>query len=138
MLVQAKINEGTYTQFDDSTELGIRTVFKICIDEGNEVTYSLSVGDGSVHSGVSVYEENPSGMSNLFMLWKKSGVFFSFHINPAVVFLYQPAVLFLYQPSCFIFISTPTLFLYINLMITSFENCLSERLKSLATFAKLL
>ena len=64
MLIQAKINTGEYWQYDNSTQLGYRSVFKICIDDGNEVTYSIAVGDGSVHSGVQVYEENPSGKSH--------------------------------------------------------------------------
>ena len=66
VLIQAKINTGEYWQYDNSTQLGYRSVFKICIDDGNEVTYSIAVGDGSVHSGVQVYEDNPSGKMKVF------------------------------------------------------------------------
>lgn len=50
---------GFPTQFDNSTRLGRQSVFKYCIDDGNEVFYSITIGDSSLHGGHIVYEDAP-------------------------------------------------------------------------------
>ena len=56
-MIQAKINSGVFTQFDESIRLNLQSVFKICIDDGNEVYYTITIGDSSVHAPVQTYED---------------------------------------------------------------------------------